>query len=329
MANPIGSLSTLSPIGTGASWISGWFDVTGYDTGVITIQVDNAARIIIDYSEDSSTIDKELINIVSEDGPGEISVPINLLTQFIQLTLTNDITPIAQTVTRVQTILYDSTSLPTTSLLTTTNSILNTIVSTLYPGLVNPLTMPVIDNWASINIGDGSHVVSSLPFDVVPTVVASIPGITVREQDLNAYFSSYDDGSGNIFMNYNGPTRKYSISGYAQQDSSDTAWAGNVYMSRYDDSNGVTGQTVFIGQPNPSGGNYGTAPTTYGDGLAKFAGNPGTGQLSGFVYDSQKCPGVYNSVILEAGSFYQLWIGAGATGGTSTNYLAKLNFTSN
>jgi hypothetical protein len=108
MATLIAGLSTSTPIGVGASWVSGWTAVDNYDLGEVTVRTDVASTLTVDQSIDGITVDTSSNYNVSYSGAGVITQTIRFKCRYVRLTVTNNVSPTPMNVTRVQTLFFFS-----------------------------------------------------------------------------------------------------------------------------------------------------------------------------------------------------------------------------
>lgn len=220
MATIIAGLSTTTAIGIGASWVSAWTAWSGYTKGYITVRTDTSSTILVDYSIDGITTDYTISKVVSSSGSGSITYKLDPFSGYIRLTVTNNVSPTPQTVTRVQTIMN--------------------IISTPAPTTVISKQYMVLER-ASANVS----------YSTSNTKISS--GYSIISQDSNNYWSI--DGSGHVL--YTGPVKIFRLAGYVSQTSSTVTWFGNVFLKYLD--NQYFGQTSSGDGSSASTNSHGVA----------------------------------------------------------------------
>jgi len=190
MASVISALSTTTALGIFSTWTSSYASFDTYVYGDVTARTDTNSRLIIDYSMDGVNIDSTLTQIVSSSGEGNTTLRIYPKTRYVRVTITNDIAPSAQAITRVQTIFYnypqpavavaDSYCVCSQSFAATGASAFITATST---------TVAITSDWT--NSGTGTYTYTgSTPRRFIVTIYAKFNGMTSSNRRLKTVIGS-------------------------------------------------------------------------------------------------------------------------------------------
>lgn len=253
MATLIAALSTNTPIGTNADWVSSWVAIDTYTLGEVTVRVSDSATLTVDQSIDGITVDTSAIYSISTSGAGVISQALRFKCRYIRLTVTNGIYPSSMSTTRVQCFFFETLgdAGPTGA-----NGPTGPVGPT---GAQGPTGSSESSNWIQVVDSSGNTNISSTPTTAILNVGQTTSEISGKKFFYDpvkgfCYIGADNVGTGSTNANRGTNSVCLNTSSICRGTSSLSTGSAQIHGGSFNVCGG-NGQT-FIGQVGSTTGDY-------------------------------------------------------------------------